>query len=410
MINKRKISVTISALVAGVIVVGTLMNQTWTSAQPVVGEDYGTVESEENSTSFSTSKSTKNTSVQAKDEFAEFDALVNNNIMNRSGVLDASTKKTGNTTSEETTINILDSSVIAFGDIETNDRVKEKLAKETSKKTKSTTTSDKTKKEKSTTTTVISEEEMLIAAEEETIEETTSKKERSTTTTEKVTTTTTTEEPTPVPTTTTAEPTPVPTTTTAEPTPVPTTTTAEPTPVPTTTTAAPTPVPTTTTVEVTTTTTTEAPTETTTTVNSGYVYIDGLKPMSQEEYRVYQITSNAGYYLGATSQPGSSSYYAGWCAWYVYNARYAVGRPIPTNLGNASTWASRAANMGYTVTGVPTVGAVACDSAGDHVMFVEAVYADGSILVSETAWMWTPFNHNKRVISAAQASWYLYIA
>lgn len=69
-----------------------------------------------------------------------------------------------------------------------------------------------------------------------------------------------------------------------------------------------------------------------------------------------------------------------------------VQRPF-TNPGNASTWAARAAADGYLVDHTPAVGAVAqWDSfAGGngidgHVAYVEEVYADGTILVSEDYW------------------------
>lgn len=124
----------------------------------------------------------------------------------------------------------------------------------------------------------------------------------------------------------------------------------------------------------------------------------------------YYAPGNINYsgYIGSIAQPGSNYYGAGWCTWYVYNARYAIGRPIPRNLGNADTWVSRAAAAGYLINNTPAVGAVIY-MGSNHVAFVEAVYADGSILISEGGWNWAPFVYNKRVISSGSVGYYSYI-
>lgn len=113
-------------------------------------------------------------------------------------------------------------------------------------------------------------------------------------------------------------------------------------------------------------------------------------------------------YIGSVSQPGSGYYSAGWCTWYVYNARYAIGRPLPTYLGAADSWPYRAAAAGYVVNNTPAVGAVIY-MGNMHVAFVEAVYGDGSILISEGGWNYTAFGYNKRVISAGSTGYYSYI-
>ena len=53
---------------------------------------------------------------------------------------------------------------------------------------------------------------------------------------------------------------------------------------------------------------------------------------------------------------------------------------VPTNWGNADTWAIYATLSGWTVSSVPRVGAIAQTSAGyeGHVAVVEAVSPDGS--------------------------------
>jgi surface antigen len=83
------------------------------------------------------------------------------------------------------------------------------------------------------------------------------------------------------------------------------------------------------------------------------------------------------------SAPVSSSgnrYVRGYCTWYVKNRR----PDLPNNLGNASTWVSRAAAQGYSTGSTPVVGAVG--QQGNHVVFVEAVHGDGTVTVSEMNW------------------------
>ena len=72
-----------------------------------------------------------------------------------------------------------------------------------------------------------------------------------------------------------------------------------------------------------------------------------------------------------------NTYSYGYCTWYVKNRR----PDLPNNLGNAETWYSRAAAQGLSVGSTPVVGAVG--QRGNHVVYVEAVNGDGTILISE---------------------------
>lgn len=76
-----------------------------------------------------------------------------------------------------------------------------------------------------------------------------------------------------------------------------------------------------------------------------------------------------------------NSYDAGYCTWYVKNRR----PDLPNQLGNANTWYARAAAQGLPVGSTPRAGAVGTTTAGDygHVVYVERVNGDGSILISE---------------------------
>ncbi len=70
--------------------------------------------------------------------------------------------------------------------------------------------------------------------------------------------------------------------------------------------------------------------------------------------------------------------------WVAFRVRIAGGY-VPSGLGNARQWDDRAPNYGYTVSGTPKEGAAAVSNSGyyGHVMYVEAVNEDGTIIVSD---------------------------
>ena len=84
---------------------------------------------------------------------------------------------------------------------------------------------------------------------------------------------------------------------------------------------------------------------------------------------------------------GGNRYDYGYCTWYAYNRRAALGMPIGGMGGNASSWASLARASGFSVSNSPGVGAVmqTANAAGGygHVAVVESINSDGSLLVSE---------------------------
>lgn len=80
------------------------------------------------------------------------------------------------------------------------------------------------------------------------------------------------------------------------------------------------------------------------------------------------------------------------CTYYVYNRVAQLGKPIPSpSMGHAYMWSNSARNMGYSVSHTPKTGTIAVFSQGvagsdptyGHVSFVEKVFSDGSVLVSE---------------------------
>ncbi len=70
--------------------------------------------------------------------------------------------------------------------------------------------------------------------------------------------------------------------------------------------------------------------------------------------------------------------------WVAYRVAVAGGH-VPSGLGNAKLWDDRAPSFGLTVSSTPRVGAAAVSNSGfyGHVMYVEAVNGDGSIVVSD---------------------------
>ena len=136
-------------------------------------------------------------------------------------------------------------------------------------------------------------------------------------------------------------------------------------------------------------------------------------------------TSSVSYglgYLGGTPIYGSNGYDYGFCTWYAANRRAQLGAPVPADLGDAYTWAYRAASFGIPTGSTPKAGAVAVDHspAPGHVAIVEVVNADGSFWISEMndhgqasmtnaapAGGWGRVDY--RLIPASGASYYTYI-
>ena len=114
---------------------------------------------------------------------------------------------------------------------------------------------------------------------------------------------------------------------------------------------------------------------------------------------------------GAIYQGGANGYDYGYCTWWAANRRSQIGRPIPSNLGNASTWKTLAQRAGFAVGNVPQGGAVIWTPPRDwygHVGFVESVNPDGSANISEmnvAGWGVV----SRKTISAEEAAGYAYI-
>lgn len=95
--------------------------------------------------------------------------------------------------------------------------------------------------------------------------------------------------------------------------------------------------------------------------------------------------SSSSSWSGSATYGGFNGYDFGYCTYWVAKLRSQSGAPLPTNLGNASTWVARAAAMGLATGSTPQVGAaVVTKTTGEgHVAYVTAVNGDGTITVSE---------------------------
>lgn len=114
---------------------------------------------------------------------------------------------------------------------------------------------------------------------------------------------------------------------------------------------------------------------------------------------------------GGSAVYGSNGYDYGYCTWYAARKRAEIGRPVPSNLGNASTWKVLAQRSGFAIGNVPQSGAVIWTPPRDyygHVGFVERVNPDGSVFVSEmnvVGWA----RVSTKTLSAEDAARYSYI-
>lgn len=132
----------------------------------------------------------------------------------------------------------------------------------------------------------------------------------------------------------------------------------------------------------------------------------------------YRSTTYRYSYLGNTSERQNITvigriyglggpYGAGQCTQWAWSKR----RDLPSTLGNANTWAARAAAAGYTVNRTPSAGAIFQTSSGwyGHVGYVEAVNGDGSITVTEMNYGYSPYLVIRATIPASSVGNFNYI-
>lgn len=149
-------------------------------------------------------------------------------------------------------------------------------------------------------------------------------------------------------------------------------------------------------------------------VGARIIIPDGAKPVAR-------VATNTGIYSGSSfawggfaptyAGGGGNGYDYGYCTWYASVRRAQAGRPIPSNLGNASSWKILAQRAGFGVGNTPAAGAVIWTPPRDyygHVGYVESVDPDGTVHVSEmnvAGWG----RVSSKTLSPAQAAGYGYI-
>lgn len=133
---------------------------------------------------------------------------------------------------------------------------------------------------------------------------------------------------------------------------------------------------------------------------------DGIQPVS----RTAAVTSGFAW-GGYAPVYGGNGYDYGYCTWYAAIKRAQIGRPIPSNLGNASTWLSLSSRAGLATGTEPQAGAVIWTPPRDfygHVGYVESVNEDGSVNISEMNTIgWGRVS--SKTLTAEQAAGYRYI-
>lgn len=108
---------------------------------------------------------------------------------------------------------------------------------------------------------------------------------------------------------------------------------------------------------------------------------------------------------------GGNGYDRGYCTWWAAVRRAQVGKPIPSNWGNARTWLVLAQRSRYATGSEPQTHAIIWTPPRDyygHVGFVEAINPDGSVNVSEMNTVgWNKVSY--KTLTREQALRYMYI-
>lgn len=101
----------------------------------------------------------------------------------------------------------------------------------------------------------------------------------------------------------------------------------------------------------------------------------------------------------------------GQCTWHVFNKRAAAGKPISTYWWHAYNWAIGAKKDGYLVNNIPEVGAIGqtVDGPLGHVVYVERVNPDGTVLISEMNYLTPPGTVDYRTLTKVQMQRYVFI-
>lgn len=129
-------------------------------------------------------------------------------------------------------------------------------------------------------------------------------------------------------------------------------------------------------------------------VDSIILVPNGVLPETERpEYVVPRASSSSAAaavssYQYSAAYASGNRYAYGWCTWYAWQWRHdnmPANYDLPSNMGNANTWAIAAARAGFAVDHNPQPGDVFQTTAGwaGHVGIVQGVNADGSVTITE---------------------------
>lgn len=126
----------------------------------------------------------------------------------------------------------------------------------------------------------------------------------------------------------------------------------------------------------------------------------------------YQSSNSGTAAVNPGFQAGSvgNRYAYGWCTWYAYERRAAMGRPVGSFWGNANTWVGSAQRAGYATGKTVRAGAVFQTNAGGygHVGIIDSVdYATGTVTYSDMNGLagWGRVGRGTVTIAEAEARW-----
>ncbi|NMM94156.1 CHAP domain-containing protein [Bifidobacterium oedipodis] len=119
---------------------------------------------------------------------------------------------------------------------------------------------------------------------------------------------------------------------------------------------------------------------------------------------------------GTSNGDVGNMYVAGQCTWWAYERRRQLGIGTPSYLGNGGYWWQSAPSYGLRVDHNPEVGAAlsflpgqdGADGYYGHVAVVEAVYSNGTFLISEMNALAGPYNTNTRTLTNQGQYWFVH--
>ncbi|MES2630465.1 MAG: LysM peptidoglycan-binding domain-containing protein [Patescibacteria group bacterium] len=140
-----------------------------------------------------------------------------------------------------------------------------------------------------------------------------------------------------------------------------------------------------------------------------------VAPVASYSYTTGGFVSGYGAWSGsvlsmrymATPSGLIGGYAPGNCTAYAFMRRAQLGMPVPSNLGNAYTWATQARAFGYAVDKNPSFGAVI--QSGNHVGIVEEVLANGDLRITDMNYGYRLNNLAERIIPASTVNNYMFI-